>query len=264
MIFKRELKKNSKSLIIWLIILSALTILLLSVYPQFAQDREAVEQLLSAYPETFMEALGMDRLDIGSVIGFYGLQVYLYITLFGGIYVAMLASNIVAKEENEKTIEFLLSKPVTRSQIIGGKLLAVITNIMIFNLILGVVSIIGFQFTDEAIPWSTFSVLIFGAILLHVSFAAISFLLSAAMRKTRTITSLSLGIVLFSYFINVISAIAEDLSSLKYLSFYYYIDAAAIIDEGAIPIIYIVIMLCVTAGCIGLSYVTYNKKNIAV
>jgi ABC-2 type transport system permease protein len=125
MIFQRELKRNLKSLIIWGTILSGLILMLLSMYTQFAANQQAMQDMLEAYPAQLKKAFGMDKLNMGSLIGFYGIEVYMFTTLVGSVYAALLASSILVKGESEKTIEFLLFKPVTRVQIVAGKLAAV-------------------------------------------------------------------------------------------------------------------------------------------
>ncbi|UGB32294.1 ABC transporter permease subunit [Metabacillus sp. B2-18] len=264
MIYQRELKKNLKSLIIWGIALSGIILMTLSIYPQFTQDQETMKELLNAYPDSFKQAFGMDRLDYGSLLGFYGVQVHFMTTLFGSIFAVMLASNIVAKEENEKTIEFLLSKPITRMQIMTEKWLAVMTNIALLNIIIMAISLIGFQFADDDPSMKTFILLVLATFLLHITFAAISFLLSTTMKKARTITSVSLGLVFLSYFLSVVSGITENLEGLKYFSFFKYIDAADIIANQSIKPLYLCIMLAIATIMIVLSYVAYHRKDIAV
>jgi ABC-2 type transport system permease protein len=265
MIFKRELKRNLKSLIIWSIVLSGLIILTLSIYPQFAEQQKEMTKLLEAYPESIKKAFGMNELNMGDLMGFYGVEIYMMTTLLGSIYSAILASNILAKEENEKTIEFLLSKPVTRSRIVTEKLLAVLVNILIFNVVSAIASIIGFQFAkDPDVPTDTFSLLIAATILLHLTFGAIAFMLSSLMKKTRNILSVSLGIVLAAYFMNVMAGISEDLEFLKYISPFKYVDAASIINDNEIEPLYIFIMAAVILISIFTSYMIYRKKDIAV
>ncbi|WP_064093495.1 ABC transporter permease subunit [Rossellomorea aquimaris] len=263
MIFKREFTKNAKSLIIWSIILGGIILMTLSIYPQFTQDQETLNNLLSAYPDSFKEAFGMDRLDIGTLLGFYGMEIHFMTTLIGSIYAVMLASNMMAKEENEKTIEFLLSKPLSRSRIVMEKLFAVMTNICLLNLFIVIICLIGFQFADEDVSMKTFSVLIFATTLLHITFASIAFLLSSVMKKTRTITSISLGLVLISYFFSVVAGISEGLEGVKYISFFKYVDAADLISENAIQPVYLVIMLGITALSICLTFWLYRRKDIA-
>lgn len=261
-IYQRELKKNLKSLIIWSIILGGLIIMTLSVYPQFTKDQQTMNDLLSAYPDSFKEAFGMNRLDIGTFLGFYGMQIHFMTTLLGSIYTVMLASNIIVKEENEKTIEFLLSKPISRLRVIGEKLLAIFTNVLLLNTVIVATSLIGFQFADEQISMLTFSVIIFATILLHLAFGAVAFLLSAIMKKSRTVTAVSLGIVFISYLFSVISGISKELEVLKHVSLFKYVDAADLITENAIKPLYLVNMLAIMLIGTLLTFVLYQKKDI--
>ncbi|MCR3922574.1 MAG: ABC transporter permease, partial [Firmicutes bacterium] len=149
-IFLRELKSNRRALIIWGSALAVLSFLMMAIYPSFAADAAKMEELLSAYPEGFMKAFGMDKLSLGDAMGWYALEAYLMIILFGSMYAVILSSSILAKEENEKTIEFLLAKPVTRNHVVTSKLLVIVGYLLIFNAGVGVVTFIGFEvFTEE-------------------------------------------------------------------------------------------------------------------
>lgn len=263
MIYRRELKKNAKALIIWSLVLFGIILMTLSIYPQFSANQETMNDLLSAYPDSFKQAFGMDRLDLGTVIGFYGMEIHLMTTLLGSIYAVMLGANMIAKEENEKTIEFLLSKPITRTRIVGEKLAAVVTNIVLFNVVILTACLIGFQFGDDAVAVKPFTVLLLATLLLHLTFGAIALLLSAVMKKSRTITSVSLGLVLMSYFLSVVAGISEDFEMLKYFSFFKYVDAADLISDNAMKPLNLIIMLIVFGLCLALTFLIYRKKDIA-
>lgn len=263
MIFMREWKRNMKALVIWCVVMSGLILLTLSIFPQFAQQQKELTKLLEAYPESIKKVFGMNELNMGELLGFYAVEIYMMTTLLGSIYSAILASSILAKEENEKTIEFLLSKPVTRSRIVTEKWLAVFVNILIFNGVSTMASIVGFQFAKNPdVPVSTFSLLVVATILLHLTFGAISFLLSALMRKTRNILSISLGIVLAAYFLHVMAGISEDLKFLKYFTPFKYVDAAPIINDKQLEPLYVFIMGAVVLLSVAMSYVVYKKKDI--
>lgn len=103
-ILVRELKGNWRSLVAWSVILAGLGLMVMAIYPSFAADQARLQQFLEAYPKEFLEALGLERLNFGEPVGFYGTEVYLMVTLFGGIYAAMLGAGLLAKEKDEKTI----------------------------------------------------------------------------------------------------------------------------------------------------------------
>lgn len=265
MIFIREFRRGQKALVIWSLVLAGLIVWLLSIFPQFAEGQEAMKDLFEAYPDSMKQMFRMDELNLGTLMGFYGIEVYMMTTLLGSIYAAILASNILAKEENEKTIEFLLSKPVTRTRIVGEKLLSVWVNIFIINIVSAFSSIIGFQFAkEEAVEWGIFSQLVIATLLLHLTFASISFMLSSLMKKTRNILSISLAVVIITYFFNIMSGLSEDLAILKYFSPFKYVDAARIINDQELDIIYLTIMIGIIGLCMLISFMNYRKKDIAV
>src|SRR5690554_4755154 len=147
-LFQREFKRNLKGLLLWSIIIGGLVILTLSVYPQFAVQQQGFDDFMQAFPEGFMKAFGMDRVSLTTPLGFYAIECYLMTTLFGSIYAVSLGSNIVSKEENEKTAEFLLSKPITRANIISQKLLLVLVNLILFNVLNVLISYVGLSMGD--------------------------------------------------------------------------------------------------------------------
>jgi ABC-2 type transport system permease protein len=95
--------------------------------------------------------------------------------LCGSIFAMLLASGILSKEESDKTIEFLLSKPVTRNNIINQKLLSTTFYILLFNIIPCITTFLTF----EAIEKQEFSryemlLLFIAAFLVQLTFAAVA------------------------------------------------------------------------------------------
>lgn len=264
-IFKREFKRNSKSLIIWSAALSALVIVMMSVFTQMAEQADILDQLMNVFPESLQNAFGMDTLNLGTVLGFYGIEVYTMTTLFGSIYAAILASGILAKEHSEKTIEFLLSKPVTRRRIVFEKQAVVFSHLLIFNIVIFIVSILSFLiFQDQKVDWGLFSLLSLAQFLLHITFAALGFLMSSLINRARTVLSSALGIVLILYFIYMAAGLAESLSILGYITPFQYVDAADLIESGKMNILALTVMpLLIICSSIG-AYVIYRGKDISM
>lgn len=265
MILKRELARNLKSLIVWSLIMGAIIILMLSIFPQMAEQQQSMDDLMNAYPEAMRKAFGMDTLDLGTLIGFYGVEIHMITTLLGSIYAVMLASSILSKEHTDRTIEFLLSKPVTRTRIITDKWLAVLINLILFNSFSALSSIIGFQFAANSdVPAGTFALLIGMVFLLHLTFSCIAYLLSTLLRRGRAILSVSLGVVFITYFFSIMAGISDDLHFLKYFSPFKYADAADIISAGAVEPLYAGLMLAICAACVLIACSFYRRKDISV
>ena len=264
-IFIREWKRNRKSLFIWSFSISILQFLQISVYPSFAENLESTKEFLQALPEGLLKAFAMDQLDIVNILEYFGFKAYLLLTLFGGIFAILLAANILVKEESDKTIEFLLTKPVTRINIVTQKLLLILLNIFLFNLIIAAVSYVSFEvYKTEDYSLRIFFLLFAGAFLLHLTFAGIGLASSAFLRKTKTVYPLAIEIVLITYFLNIIANMTEKLDFLKYFSPFKYVDAPDIVINGRIDTVYLFIMFVLIAVSIGFTYFYYQKKDITV
>lgn len=264
-LYLRELKRNSKSLIIWTIVLSALILMLMSIYPSMAKDSENFNELMKTFPKELMDAFNMGEIDFSEVFGYYSVEGYLFVTLFGGIFAILLGSGILSKEQGDKTIEFLLSKPILRKEIVTSKLLALLTNIVILNIFLSLSLFLSIKiFDDNEMNTKIFMLLCIAPFILQLSFGTFGFFISLFMKKSRQILSASLGVVLSMYFLSIIYNVSDKFEFLKYFTFFEYVNAASIINDEKIKGIYLLIFLIVNVLLIGMTYVVYEKKDITV
>lgn len=246
----------------WTIAIGGLMILTIAMFPEVAKQQQTIDELLKQMPQSLIKAFGMDKVNLSDALGFYATKGYLMITLFGSIFAAMLAGNILSKEQSEKTIEFLLSKPVSRSRVVTEKLLAVVVYILLFNLLVAVANFIGFTMVDASFSFRLFVYLSVAPLLLHLVFAGISFFLSSLMKKGRSVLSISLGLVFILYFFEIISSIAEKYEQLKYLTPFVYVNAADIITRGGLDPTYTGIMTAEFLLSVLASYAVFLRKDI--
>lgn len=265
MVFKREWRKAQKALWIWILALGGMSFLIMSIYPQFAENKDQLQELMKLYPEAMLKAFNIDQLGFDSALGFYAIEGYLFVTLFGCIYAAMLGGSMLVKEESDRTIEFLLAKPISRTQIVVQKALAIASVLMLFNVILTIINYVGFRIADDSnVDSATFILISLAPLLLHFTFAALSFGISAFFRKQRLVTSISLAVVLFSYFMSIISSISDNLSSMKWITPFEYVNSAYIIEHVAIKPSYLAIMLILITSSVAISIWKYHKKDLVI
>src|SRR5690554_4197844 len=175
-ILGRELRSNLRGLLIWALALGLLNVLLIAVYPSMAADKAALDEMMAMFPEAMIKMFGMEKLSMADPIGFYGVEAYFMVVLFGGIYAAILGSGILAKEEDDKTIEFLLAKPVSRLHIIGEKALAWIIYLVLFNLGIGLATWLSFELFDVGeFSRTTLFWMLTAPLLVHLVFASLGF-----------------------------------------------------------------------------------------
>ncbi len=258
-----EFKRNFKSLILWTSIVAGMAALMLLLYPAFKDAFANIEDFLSVYPEEFLEVFGLGDggLDMSDFYGWFGVEGYLFVNLIGGSYAAILGGSILSKEEDDKTIEFLLSKPISRDKVLLGKAIIVAVNLLILNLMVGIVLLIAFTiFGDLNVPvWLLFS---FAPFILQIIFASLSFLISIFVIKSRKVISISLGIVIGMYVIDLISKLTEEFEYLKYITPYEYINAVTIVKDEMIKPIYLLISVLMIGVSLTCAWYFYRKKDI--
>ena len=117
----------------------------------------------------------MDRLNFGTLIGFYAVECGNILGLGGAFYAALCAVGILSKEEKDKTAEFLLTHPVGRKRIITEKLIAVLIQITVLNIIIYALSVGSIAAVGETVPLKEISLLHLAYYLLQLELSGICF-----------------------------------------------------------------------------------------
>ena len=260
-IFLHEWKAYRKSTVIWTLSLVVLIIFFMSMFPAFAKDADGFKKLLESYPEGVRKAFGISLEGITSLLGYYS-YAFTYVVLCGSIQAMNLGVSVLSKEVREKTADFLLTKPVSRKQIVTAKLLSVLSSLMITNLIFLAASIM----TAKTVSEKTFDMKLFflislTAFLIELMFLSLGMFLSVILPKIKSVLPISLGTVFAFYILNMFGSVIGD-KAIRYLTPFKYYDAAYIIKNGSYDMSFVLIEIVVIMAAISASYVIYTKKDI--
>lgn len=259
--FLHELKAYRKSTIIWTCSLAALVILFLLMFPAFSKDAAEAKKLLEGVPEGVRKAVGLSLDNFFSLLGFYS-YVFAYIMLCGSIQAMNFGTSIVSKEVREKTADFLLTKPVSRTEIMTAKLLAVLTSLLITNVIYLIVAGIMASVVKTG-PYSLKIFLMISVTLFFVQliFMSLGVLVSVVVPKIKSVISVSLSTVFGFFIINMFDSVVGD-KAIRYITPYKYFDSAYIIKNASYETSFVVVGIVFVIAAIGASYLVYAKKDI--
>lgn len=264
LLFFREINFNKKSFIIWSIALIGLLFLSMSMFSSFSNDTESLNALMESFPEEMMKAFNMSNVNFSDSLDYFS-YVFQYVFLFAAIQYILLGSSILSKEDRDKTIEFLYSKPITRRYIITSKLFSGLFQISIFYFIGILFSIVSFKlFTSSDFNLSVLTLLWTSLLLTNVLFFCLGFVISIFLKKAKQALSISLGIVLGTYFLSIIASINEKLEFFKYFTPFRYFDGLTIIRNENISGFYLALSVIIIFVCISISYIYYSKKDLKV
>ena len=259
-ILLHELKQNRVSFLVWTAAIGFLLAICVFMFPEMEGEMEGVTDMFASMG-SFTAAFGMDRVDFGSFIGFYAVECGNILGLGGAFFAALIAISSLAKEEKERTAEFLLAHPVSRAKIITEKFLSVMIQIVLMNLLIFGIAIASTVLIGENIPWRELGLLHLANVMLQAELACVCFGISAFLRRGGL--GIGLGLAAVLYFLNIIANISEKAEFLKYITPFSYTEAADIIAENSLDGTLILYgMICALFFLI-LGYVKYCKKDIA-
>ena len=95
--FKREIKINLKSFLIWTIILIAVFLMAYLMYPSIisSETGDMIDEMLKIFPEEVLVAFNMDISSMDSAYGWLKSEGFVFVLLIIGCYSGILGSNIL-------------------------------------------------------------------------------------------------------------------------------------------------------------------------
>lgn len=261
--FKRELKVNLKSFLIWFIILLAIFLVVFLVYPSIvnSDNIKMMDEMMEMFPPEMLKAFNMDITEIDSAYGWLKTEGFVFVLLIIGCYAGILGSNILLKEESDKTIEYLNSLPVTRNKIIFHKVLVGLIYIFLMVFGLGIFNFIGLTFSGDfdKLQYLLLSITpLFSSVVIYF----FCMFLSTFTHKTKKILGISLGIVFISYILQTLSTISGSVEFLKYFSVFTLADIRNVIMNVAINPVMVIISICLASLFLIATVIRYNRKEL--
>jgi len=263
-IYLKELRDHRRALIFWTLAIIAFMVSALSKYQGYAKSGTSITELISSLPAGLSAALGFKGLDLETVGGFYAMCA-LYLGVMLGVHAVLLGSGIIAKEETDKTIEFLGSKPVSRYRILYSKLLAAFTAIVILNLVTLVSSVATVPLFSEG-PSSNSDILFMmpSIFFLQLWFLMIGIAFAAIMRRPRHAPMYASSVLLATFIISAFVDLSNKLGFLRYTTPFKYFDAKTIFTEGSYNALYIAITVAAVAVLLYGSTYAYKNRDLNI
>jgi ABC-2 type transport system permease protein len=263
-LFVKEMRMNIFSLLIWMIIITLLISVTMSAFRTFVDNQSKILGMMSIVPKGALQFKGISNFnDLLSVLGFYAANNVIYMMVLGSIFSIVLGSGILLKEEYNKTAEYLLTRPLARTEIFVTKLLVMIILIILLNIVTAVTGFVCMKIVQkESFSINAFLTLSFFTLLLNLLFGSIGIFLSTLVRRPRHITTFSIGLVLFFYFIYTISKITESVSKIGYLSPFKYVRMDVINPAYKLDFWHLVYFVGISLLLTGVACRIYIRKDI--
>ena len=221
-------------------------------------------EILDSMPPALLEAFQMNAFNLTTVTGWFGVM-FTFFALLSSVFAVMLGSDIISKEERDKTVEFSLTLPIPRQKLITSKILAAVVNCIAFLLITGGISLVNVaKYQPEGEFYNFLSLSMLAFFIMQMIFLAVGVFLGCAMKQYKRASSVAVSLLLGTFFLSIISGLNENLDFLKYFSPFKYFDPALLLHESRLEMTYVWISGGIIAVALFGGYVTYAKRDLYI
>lgn len=256
----REIKLNLKSFLIWSISVGLMGLSCILLYQSMEGDMKDMADMFSNMG-AFSDAFGMSTLSIATLKGYFATEVGTVHGLGGGMFAAILAIDILSKEEDKHTGEFLFSLPVSRAKVLVAKGICVVMMLVLFTAICAIFYVSGFVYLGEELPVSEFVTFMLRQLLMNLEIAAICFGISAISGKSRI--GLGLGLTFFFYVYDLMGRVVPDLKDYLYIGPYSYANASEIFSGFEASASSFVVAAVVSVLAVVFAFWIFGKRDLA-
>lgn len=260
-IYRQETRMNQLPMLYWTVGMLLGLLFFMFMFPAVAKDASVISQITSQFPPEVIRALGLNTLDLSTVLGFYS-YVFVFILLVGAVYALKLGISALSEEIRAKTADFLLSKPVRRTAIVSAKTLSIITLLLLQNLIYVPLALLITRLTTrQEFDLHIFLLINLTLILIELFFMALGLLLSVIIKKIKNVLPIALGTVFAFWVIQMLNQTLAD-PTLAYLTPFAYFDLTRIIASGGYEYRYLLTNLILVILFTALAYFIYQRQDM--
>ncbi len=212
-IYKMELRRGLKALLIWTFTTGFTLSLIIAMYPAMMRSdfMDMMNAKIAMLPKELVDMFHVSGQDIRQLPQYFA-NMYQFVLMAQCIWGALLGASALSREESEGTIEFLFAKPVTRARIAVMKLAAVCTQYLVFFVVVGLAGMaICIIVRPADLPLADLiqqsETVLLGGMIAGYAYLFLGFALSAFLQSARNAGSLAVGLFFGTYIMGFISAL---------------------------------------------------------
>mgnify|MGYP006294204713 CR=1 FL=1 len=255
----QTIKDYWRSTLILTLLFSGMAALYAGMYPAFEDIMLDMGQSGALDPFAFIPGYE----DMASYIGFLNIEMYqIFWVLILGIIIGFLSASTIAKEIESKTIDILMSNPVSRKQIIIEKFIGLIPMVLIINFVaMFTIMIVTIAINQDLNFWYlTLTHII--SIPYFLSIVSIGLFFSVLFDEKMKASVVTMAVVVAMFIFDSIAEIIPDYEALGYVSLKNYFKPYDALKFGEIDLTGNIILIVVTLIALIAAILYFEYKDI--
>ncbi len=259
-VLRHELRYNLRSALLWAASLAVVGAFILLVFPAFAADTEMLVQLLKAYPEAALKALGIEPGSINSFNGYYSFLI-VYPILCASIQGLVFGLNVIGKEGARKTCDFLFTRPAARASILAQKYIAMLVLLLMGAAGYALATLAAAHLTVTDFDPRTFWLLTGSYVLTSTFCLSLGFCIGCFARRIKSPNAVAIGLSALMFALLMVENLAEE-QSIAWFSPMSYLNPRYIAAHRAYDMPYLWALVALTVTLMAVGVLRYRSKDI--
>ena len=257
----QTIKNYWKVTLIVSLLFMAMAAMYAGMFPSFKES--LLEMLESGAFENFNFFPHADQM--ATYIGFLTIELYaIFWLLILAIIIGFIAASSITKEIEGKTIDLLMSNPVSRKQIVFEKFIGLIPMVLIINFAT-MIAVIGITVgINENLNFGDLLLVHLVSIPYFLAVISIGILISVIMDEKMKASITMIAILFGMYIIYSLSLMSPDYEFMGSLSINKYFDTFDVLKFGDVDIAGVFVYIGITTACLIIAMIYFEHRDIAV
>lgn len=250
------------SIIWWSVGMCSILLITMVFYPSFRDQATELQKTFQGLPDAALQLVGGSA-DFFSPVGFLNSQIF-FITLPAllGILAIGLGSSLLAREEQDKTIESLLARPISRSRLLLGKAISGIVILSTVSLVGLIVTIAAARAVHLEVSGWAITESFLACFLLCLGFGALAYTITAFGKGRAVALSIAAAFAFGGYIVSSLANTVDWLSfPARLFSFHYY--QPEVILQGAHDWGHVLFFGGLLLVCTVVSWVAFRARDLS-
>jgi ABC-2 type transport system permease protein len=259
----KTLRDRRRSLLFWGLGFIVLAVVLILFYPVI-RDATFITEYLESFPKEFLALFAGEVTNYASPEGYLNSELFfLMYPLLLLVFTIGFGSGAIAGEEENSTLDLLLSNPLNRWRLVLEKFAAMVVCTLILAIVFWATLAIGGVAIDMGLNLLRLAAACFSGFLLAIAYGAIALAVGCARGKRGLSMGVGGALGVYGYMLNALAPLIDWLEPFQAASpFYYYIDANPL-THGLNPV-HAAILIGLTIFLLGIAIVTFERRDLAV
>jgi ABC-2 type transport system permease protein len=255
----QTVKDYWKPTLILTLLFSGMAALYAGMFPAFEEMMLDMEESGALDPFAFLPGYE----DMASYVGFLNIEMYqIFWVLILGLIIGFLAASTISKEVESKTIDILMSNPVSRKQIIVEKFIGLLPMVLIINFVAMTTIMIVTIGIGEELDFGYLFLTHLISLPYFFAIVAIGLFISTLFDEKMKSSIIMMAIVVAMFIFDSIAHMMPNYKSLGLVSLKYYFKPYDALKFGEIDLVSNGVLLIVTFLALIAAMLYFEWKDI--